>query len=97
MWTLVSLAALHAMECGRRSLWQALHHDPLCSDPSTAVPGPVVCRLANMAAAHFWNNLEDVVSANPKVLDAALPFNHPFVCSRAGALAVNILASNRLL
>ena len=76
VWTLVCLAALRAMDWGRRKLWA--QYQPL----------PAV--VANETAAEFWQLLQEFVVTYPRPLRTwpVLPPDHPFICMRMGRLVL---------
>jgi hypothetical protein len=88
-WTLVCLAALDAMDFGRRYLW-AGHR----SHRTDAVPQPAaVVAVGNAAAARFWHNLQDFTAAHaaPPPSWPVSP-GHPFLYLRDGRLALRLPA-----
>jgi hypothetical protein len=90
-WTLVCLAALDAMEFGRRYLWAER-----CSrgTDSPALPASVVA-VGNAAAARFWHDLQDFAAAHAAP-PSSWPANplHPFLYLRDGRLAVRLPAAH---
>jgi hypothetical protein len=78
VWTLVCLAALSAMEYGRRRLW---------ADRESSLD--VVGRAAVL---RFWCDLQAFVSSCPSPPSAWGPLgaDHPFLCERDGALFVSV-------
>ena len=75
VWSLVCLAALDAMDFGRRQMW-ARHHDDLAID---------ILGIGHHASLRFWASLQDFVFSHP-ISPFPLPADHPFLCIRAGRL-----------
>ena len=97
VWTVVCLAALDAMEYGRKFLW-AQHLHPLhqvthiAAQPYALVHAdvlPLVQQIANAAAARFWHNIQDYVHTCPPGPLLTLRTDHPFICIRYGQVAIN--------
>ena len=84
VWCLVCVAALDAMNYGRRHLWSR----SVALAPDTP---DLVTRVGNAAAARFWGNLADFVTAHassPPAAWRALGQDHSFLCLRDGRLVL---------
>jgi hypothetical protein len=86
VWDVACLAALGAMEHGRRRAW-APHQAQEAAPPAAVEPATVV--------AHFWRLLDDSISPPLVAAFADQPLGgmHPFLCSSATVLAVNAMPS----
>ena len=102
VWLVVCMAALGAMDHGRRQLWR-LHYALAASnarggrqrtlqelwEPHT-VPPPQSCiqRASSLAVCEFWSRLQAFVSAGvaPLAWAHAVGPSHPFLCSGGRAL-----------
>ena len=84
VWRLVCLAAVDAMEHGRRLLW-ATH---LRTAPSP-VPADVLTAIGDAAVARVWSSLRDFAAAHNPVLPAfRVGPGHPFLAFVDGSLVV---------
>jgi hypothetical protein len=71
-WSLTCLAALDAMEQGRRCLWKAARHTvPL-------PPNPLQLAIT-LAISTFWSSLQETALARPYWLFPRLSPSHPFL------------------
>ena len=87
---MVCLAALSAIEFGRKCLWSKSKSSALPDGPSPA-RSDLVNRVATLASDKFWFFLSDFVqvrSGPPKKWEAVGP-DHPFLCVREGHLALS--------
>lgn len=94
VWRVVVLAALGAMERGRKALcsWR-LQQSPVAPHPA-ALPLDMQLEVAGRSAAvGFWDNLQDFVSGGPEAvgsLGARVGASHPFICSIGGVFSVHL-------
>ena len=97
VWTVVCLAAVDAMEYGRKFLWAQHLHPPhqvthIAAQPYALVHDgmlPLVQQIANSAAARFWHNIQDYVHTCPPGPLLTLRTDHPFICIRNGQVTIN--------
>ena len=82
VWDVACLAALGAMEHGRRCAWAP-------QATQQAAPSPAV--VAASAVTHFWRLLDESISPPlvAALADQPLGGTHPFLCSSPAGLAVN--------
>ena len=83
VWDVVCLAALAAMDKGRRLMAAAFF------DPAPPPPAALVARSIRAARAHFWCALADFVALQrvPAAWRQRCPPTHPFICYDPGAAA----------
>jgi hypothetical protein len=95
VWRVVVLAALGAMERGRKMLYSwRLAVSPVAPNPA-ALPLDMQLQVAQRAAVvGFWDNLQDFVSGGPGAVaclgDRVGPL-HPFIRCVRGVFSVNLL------
>jgi hypothetical protein len=94
VWRVVVLAALGAMERGRRVTYAwRLQHSPVAPDPA-ALPLDMQLEVAGRAAAvGFWDYLQDFVSGGPKAtvaLGELVGASHAFIRCVRGVFSVNL-------
>ena len=97
VWAVASLAALEAMDFGRRFMWARTRATAAAATDSgqRADPASTVAAAANTAAARFWLHLADFVYANPsgptawQLLAGAMGQGHPFLHFHDGNLCVS--------
>ena len=85
VWAMVCVAAVHAMEHGRRVLWARS-----LSVEGRGLPRSVlVSSVAALVVAQFWLALYDFAGVRPA---APLPLaaDHPFLCVMDGVMVVNL-------
>jgi len=82
VWDVVCLAALGAMEHGRRSAW---------APQAAQLAAPTPTMVAALAVARFWRLLDECISPTLVAALATDPLGgaHPFLCSSPAGLAVN--------
>ena len=96
VWDAVCLAALCAMDAGRRQLTacvlqarQAEGRSSTSHHPSAPSPSPahLVAGAQRHAVARFWDLLQDLcaVGTVPAAWRSEVPASHPFLCWDAGA------------
>lgn len=84
-WRLVALAALHAMEHGRRHLWASRHQN--VRQGMRIGDGAAVA--SQSAVGRFWLVLHEFVAVNGRPLpDWQLDDRHPVICVCDGRLVV---------
>lgn len=83
VWDVACLAALGAMEHGRRRAWAQQADAEAAALPPAAMPAFVV--------AHFWRLIDESISPPFAAALAGQPLGgtHPFLCSSPAGLAVN--------
>ena len=83
VWDVVCLAALAAMDKGRRLMAAAFF------DPAPPPPAALVARSIRAARAHFWCALADFVALQriPAAWRQRCPPAHPFICYDPGTAA----------
>ena len=93
VWDVVCLAAVRAMDKGRRALIRETHFPPT-SLAGPADPAALVQRCAHAARHHFWSALYDFAALRcpPPAWQDACPPTHPFLCFDP---ATNLIAVNR--
>jgi hypothetical protein len=95
VWRVVVLAALGAMERGRKMLYSwRLAVSPVAPNPA-ALPLDMQLEVAQRAAVvGFWDNLQDFVSGGPGAvacLGDRVGASHPFIRCVRGVFSVNLL------
>ena len=92
-WSIVGLAALAAMEHGRRLLWATSHGTSWPLPTSAAgVLEAAVASIGRAAAAHFWQLLHDFADDCPEPPPhwSPLPNLHPFLATHNGRIVVRL-------
>ena len=98
IWQVVSLAALTAMEHGRRAMY-AMTKNPQQPPPTRHLsrhqppPTPIPTQAANAASARFWCLLQDFADTG---MGKTSPPSHPFLATRGGHLTLNLPPPVRL-
>ena len=91
VWAMVCVAAVSAMEHGRKVLWARS-----LSEEGGAVPRlELVSSVAALAVTRFWAALFDFASVRD-VLPQPVAADHPFICMHAGIVMVNMPDMPRL-
>jgi hypothetical protein len=89
VWIVVCLAAVHAMNIGRKLLWKL--HGRGARSPSPSQPGDSLRRAKLAVVAHFWVCIQDFVCLNKHGWAATRLLSplHPFICSAPLAAGVD--------
>jgi hypothetical protein len=97
IWQVVTLAAVTAMDHGRKAM-----HAMLKSVPATPPPQhqrtpalSVITRAANAASGRFWCILQDYVDTDNNITPPPPP-NHPFFTTKDNHLTLNLPPPDRL-
>lgn len=85
VWRLVCLAAIDAMDHGRRLLWATRHR--LAAAPSP-LPGDVLSVVGAASVVRFWSSLRDFAAQAPVLPAFRVRPDHPFLAFVDGALVV---------
>jgi hypothetical protein len=93
-WSIVGLAALAAMEHGRRHLWATYHGASwtLLTSQEAGGTAAAVASVGRAAAAHFWQLLHDFAEdcPHPPPHWSPLPPLHPFLATHNGRIVVRL-------